>query len=205
MIPTLLSIAYGVVTGCVDVPFGSSPHLEGAPASLLTALMGAFLGYYACCCGDTWASELGTLSSDTPRLITTLRPVRRGTNGGVTLLGLTASVAGGLFMGVVAYVAAIVSPTLWILPAQQGVAAGQWRLIPLGLLAGLAGSLLDSLLGATLQYTGYNRVTQQIAGRPAEDVVHISGLPILTNNAVNLLSASAMAALTALVAVKLFV
>ncbi len=56
-------------------------------------------GYYACCCGDTWASELGPLSSDTPRLITTLRPVRKvGTSAALQSAlssGLTFIIRGG--------------------------------------------------------------------------------------------------------------
>ena len=50
--------------------------------------------------------------------------------------------------------AGLVSPTLWIFEQQRALAAGQWRLIPLALMAGLLGSVLDSVLGATLQYTG---------------------------------------------------
>jgi uncharacterized protein (TIGR00297 family) len=164
-VPSLLSLAYGGLAGCVDVPLGPSPSLEPWRADLVTTIMGGFLGYYAACCGDTWASELGVLSSDTPRLITTLRPVRKGTNGGVTLLGLSSSVAGGLFVGLVFYSAALVSPTLWIFPAQRELAVAQWKLIPLGLLAGLFGSLLDSLLGATCQFTGYNPLTGKVGGR----------------------------------------
>lgn len=203
-IPTAIAIAYGVLVGCVDVPMGPSPQMELWRAKLATLLGGAFLGYYACCCGDTWASELGPLSSDSPRLITTLRPVRKGTNGGVTLLGLSASILGGMFVGAVFYAAAIVSPTLWILEGQQAAAVGQWRLIPLGLMAGLLGSVLDSVLGATLQYTGYNRTTGRVTSKPGDDVVHISGVTFLDNNMVNMVSATTTAALTALAACHMF-
>ena len=203
-IPMVLAVAYGFMAGCVDVPLGALPNVESWRADIITLIMGAFMGYYACCCGDTWASEVGTLSKDTPRLIVGFRPVRKGTNGGITLLGMSASLAGGLCIGLVFYLAALASPTLWIFPSQRAVAAGQWKLIPLGLMAGMTGSLIDSVIGATLQYTGYDPKAERIVSEPRPGVLHISGLPLLSNDLVNLISASMTAVITALVALRAF-
>lgn len=101
----------------------------------------AFAGALAAVNADTWATELGVLSPQAPRLITNGRLVERGASGGVSGLGYLAATAGS---GLIAALAA------WLAPENnQGYSP-----IFLGLivcLAGLAGSTLDSLLGATLQ------------------------------------------------------
>jgi uncharacterized protein (TIGR00297 family) len=95
-------------------------------------LAAAFAGAFAAASADTWGTEIGILARRAPVSLLTLRPVVPGRSGGVTPLGLAASIAGAF---VVASVAALLGlASLW------SVAAG-----------GLAGALLDSLLGASLQ------------------------------------------------------
>ena len=57
----------------------------------------------------------------------------QGTNGGVTLLGAAASVAGGLFVGTISYVVGAVSPSIFTKAILFEAAAAQWQLIPLGM------------------------------------------------------------------------
>ena len=88
-------------------------------------------GALAAATADTWATEIGSWSPHPPRLITTWKPVSKGTDGGVTLLGTTGGLGGALFIA--ACTALLFSPGLTVV----------W--------AGLAGMVVDSLLGATLQ------------------------------------------------------
>lgn len=115
----------------------------GMVASPSPAWAGAFVGALATANGDTWATELGILSSGDPFSLVGLRRVPRGTSGAVSPLGTAATVAGALTIGACA---ALWSPAYGMRPV---------HLAALGLIAGTAGSLADSLLGATLQ-AGYH-------------------------------------------------
>lgn len=142
------------------------------------------LGAFACCSGDTWASELGcVLSSRDPFLITTFKRVPRGTNGGVSWVGLIFSFLGGLVVGLAYYITIRLTATARMLL----VSPPQWPLILCGGVAGLFGSIVDSLLGATLQYSGINQ-EGKIVDTPSKDVRHICGLRIIDNHSVNLIS-----------------
>jgi len=57
-----------------------------------------YVCHYCVVNGDTWASELGSIYGGIPRLVTTMKKVPPGTNGGVTLFGLFVSFVGGSFV-----------------------------------------------------------------------------------------------------------
>lgn len=147
------------------------------------------LGAFACCNGDTWASEFGTVCGNSePFLITTRERVPKGTNGGVSWIGLLVSLFGGLVVGLANYVAILYTVDTVALQ----LAAPQWPIIITGGVGGLAGSILDSILGATLQYSGIDE-NGKVVERPGKGVKHISGRQIFDNHSVNLLSSIVIA------------
>ena len=92
----------------------------------------AFAGAFAAASADTWGTEIGLLSRSLPVSILTLRRVEAGRSGGVTALGTAATVCGALCVA---------------------LAASEVRVAPFWSTAagGIAGALLDSVLGASLQ------------------------------------------------------
>jgi uncharacterized protein (TIGR00297 family) len=93
---------------------------------------------------DTWATELGVLNPSMPRLITTWKPVERGTSGGISVYGTLAATGGAAF---IALLAALCTPSLHL----ASLPASYLLLFVLITLSGLAGALFDSFLGATVQ------------------------------------------------------
>jgi uncharacterized protein (TIGR00297 family) len=135
---------------------------------------------------DTWATELGVLNPSAPRLIVDLKKrVEKGTSGGVSLFGTLASLLG----------AAIIA-----LPA--ALFADKWILFPLITIAGLAGSLFDSVLGATVQAMYFCPTDQKETEKHplhtcGTETVHIRGWEWLNNDWVNF-ACSAFGAIVAL-------
>ena len=148
-----------------------------------TILLLGYIGHYACCAGDTLASEIGISSYSKPYLITTLKQVPHGTNGAISLKGTIASCFGGLVIGLVS--------VPFILSEQSCThqsAAIFFILTFAGGLSGLFGSIIDSLLGATAQASYFSKKQNIVVDRDVSDCIHISGINLLSNNAVNALS-----------------
>jgi uncharacterized protein (TIGR00297 family) len=109
---------------------------------------------------DTVSSEIGQAIGGVPRLLTSWKVVAAGTDGAVTLIGTLAGAA-----------AAVVVAATSVLGGMFG-----WRKFLVCIAAGMIGTFVDSLLGATIERRGW-----------------------LGNNAVNFLSTLAAAATAFLV------
>lgn len=174
--------------------------LDFANSKNASILICIFIGHYACCNGDTWASELGILSTTDPILITTGRRVPKGTNGGISATGTFASIAAGFLIGVVYFLGSLpfsISPYGTSSPPQ-------WPIIILATFAGFIGSIVDSLMGATIQYSSIHPTSGLVISHPMKGDKHITGLYLLNNHAVNYFSSLVTAGLTALVGAYIF-
>lgn len=121
-----------------------------------------FLGALATAAADTAGGELGRLSKYKPRLITNLKVVETGSDGGVTLLGELAELIIAFLIGISAYFAGL----------------GDIRMVLITGIAGFIGANIDSIVGATLEswydFFGNNHtnITATIAGGILGSVLH---------------------------------
>lgn len=118
--------------------FAQAPRLHRATLAPV-ALFAVALAALSEAAADTVSSEVGQVLGGRPRMITTLRTVEPGIDGGISLVGTLAGVAA----------AAIVS--------LSGTLAlrGDLRMFWISAAGGLFGLLFDSVLGATFERRGW--------------------------------------------------
>lgn len=110
----------------------------GASVNEPTVMGVWFTASLAAATADTLESEIGVLSKTPPRLITTGRPVLPGTDGGISVLGTGAGIAGAIIMASIGYL-------LGLIPfAAISVVAG----------AAFVATVLESLIAALLKTSG---------------------------------------------------
>lgn len=124
---------------------------------------------------DTWGSEFGVLSSHRPRFMFTFKRVEPGTSGAVSTFGTMMSIVGAFVI--------VLSSVLFIEVDLQ-LFLMLWAI-------GLSGSIIDTLLGATVQ----RKFRCDVCGKLTEKKIHhqvptiyVSGSRLLGNDAVNFLS-----------------
>lgn len=130
-----------------------------------------YLGTLAAVTADTWGTEIGTVMARRTVALPSFRVVPPGTDGGVSVPGLAAGIVGALVI------------------AMSGVAWTDGRLVGWIVAAGVAGSMVDSLLGTFVQ--GAYRCP--VCDRTTGDQIHCNGQPgvlvrgssVVTNNGVN--------------------
>ncbi|QBD79746.1 DUF92 domain-containing protein [Ktedonosporobacter rubrisoli] len=168
--------ANGGVATLLALAYGATPETEQRRREALEA---SYVGSLAAATADTWATELGVLSTHAPRLITTGEQTEPGTSGGVTVMGSTAAATGAAALGLV----------FWLL----GRADRAQRSLPfIALVSGLLGGFFDSWLGATVQATYYCPICKKETEREVHSCGTLTilrrGYPWMNNDTVNFLA-----------------
>jgi uncharacterized protein (TIGR00297 family) len=135
-------LANGWVPMVVALLSFENPWISTFPKDIAAVL---YLTAISAAASDTIASELGVLSSRT-YMITTGKPCRPGTNGGVSALGTSAALGAAVYTSAVGWV---------VLLLFSGQLAGfplWFILVPVAM--GFLGCQIDSVLGATMENRG---------------------------------------------------
>jgi uncharacterized protein (TIGR00297 family) len=166
-----------LANGGVAAAFALTGLLVNHPEPLIMATIGSIAGAAA----DTWATEVGRFNRALPRMITTWRPAPPGTSGAISLAGTLASLTAAMCIGLLA--------TAPGLPVSRWSSAEVFSVITL---AGMLGSLTDSILGATVQERRWcpacQKPTEQRIHRCGNVTIHVGGQRWMSNDVVNCLA-----------------
>jgi len=157
---------------------GIAALLYGITGSIFPLVM--FGASLAASTADTWASEAGVLSSEKPVSILTFTPVPTGMSGGVSWLGSLSSIIGSVLIGM-----------LWYVSYKIGGDSRFLLLASIISLSGIAGSIIDSYLGATIQGHYWDSINEIVTEREKSgDIVFelCRGIRWIDNDVVNLIS-----------------
>ena len=139
----------------------------------------AFVGSIAGVTADSWASEIGGLSKQKPRMITNFKHISRGISGGITALGTFAGVLGSVFISFIGFYLlsfSVIIPNLF-------------QFVISTFIGGVFGLIMDSVIGAKWQV-----LYQNDCGLTERDYENgrsnklIKGYRYINNDVVNLLS-----------------
>ncbi len=136
---------------------------------------------FAAANADTWASEIGVLSQKPPISLITGKQVQRGISGGVSALGIVASIGGAL----------LVALTYGIFRIGDGLSLAFFIDLGLILIGGTLGALLDSLLGETVQVKYRSHETGTLTEKPSLQGIkneRVHGFTFINNDFVNFIS-----------------
>ncbi len=150
----------------------------------LNTLYFAYVGVIATATADTIATELGLFSKEA-YLVTTFKKVRRGLSGAVSWRGTLMAVFSAFLIG---------ASALMVNSYFGFAAVSPFLLLAIATVAGTAGALADSILGATIQVIFYcrkcRRETERTVHKCGTKAAYKRGLPWVTNDTVNLLSSA---------------
>ncbi len=133
-----------------------------------------YLASLAAVTADTWGTEIGLLAKNSPRSIITLKKVETGTSGAVSFAGLAGGALGAFLIAL--------SGNFWM----TGIAVHSSFVMVI--ISGVAGSLIDSVVGATVQA----KYRCDVCGKMTERTIHcgspaqlIAGVRWIGNDVVN--------------------
>lgn len=132
----------------------------------------AALSAYAISTADTFASEIGMLTKKRTFSLLTFKDIKQGLSGGISLLGLTASIVGASIIALLGALTYSINAALFIL------------------IVGIFGALFDSFLGELIQAKYQSESGEITENNSQEDseLELVSGYASINNNSVNILS-----------------